>query len=53
MWIKWVIAKGVKNGTTSSPTRNNVAVWVDEAMAQMKEEQRIIKNAGLNGVQVV
>ncbi len=47
MWIKWMIAKGVKEGTTSSLTRCNVAVWVDEAMVKMKEEQRIIKNAWL------
>jgi hypothetical protein len=38
MWIKWMISKGVKEGTTSSSTRPNVAVWVDKAMAQMKEE---------------
>ncbi len=38
MWIKWMIAEGVKEGTTSLPRRCNVAVWVDEAMAKMKEE---------------
>ncbi len=47
MWIEWMIAKGIKEGTTSLPTRRNVALWVDEAMAQMKEERRIIKNAWL------
>jgi hypothetical protein len=47
MWIKWMIAEGVQEGTTSLPTRRNVTVWVDKAMAQMKEEQRIIKNAWL------
>jgi hypothetical protein len=47
MWIKWMIAKGVQEGTTSWPTRRDVVVWVDEAMAQMKEERRIIKNAWL------
>jgi hypothetical protein len=40
MRIKWMIAEGVQEGTTSSPTRRDVAVWVDKAMAQMKEEQR-------------
>jgi hypothetical protein len=45
MWIKWMIAKGIKEGTTSLPTRRNIAVWVDKAMAQMNEEQRIVKNA--------
>jgi hypothetical protein len=45
MWIKWMIAEGVQEGTTNSPMRRDVAVWVDKAMAQMKEERRIIKNA--------
>jgi hypothetical protein len=45
MWIKWMIAKGIKEGTTSLPMRRNIAVWVDKAKAQMNEEQRIIKNA--------
>jgi hypothetical protein len=39
MWINWMIAEGVQEGTTSSPTRRNVAVWVDEAMVKMKEKQ--------------
>ncbi len=47
IWIKWMIAEGVQEGTTSLPTRCDVAVWVGKAMAQMKEEQRIIKNAWL------
>jgi hypothetical protein len=47
IWIKWMIAKGVKEGTTSLPTGRDVAVWVDKVMAKMKEEQRIIKNAWL------
>jgi hypothetical protein len=47
MWIKWMIAKGVQEGTTSLPTRRNVAVWVNKAMTQMKEERWIIKNAWL------
>ena len=47
MWINWMIAKGVQEGTTSSPTRRDVAVWVDEAMAKMKEKRQIIKNAWL------
>jgi hypothetical protein len=42
-----MIAEGVKEGTTSSSMSCDVTVWVDEAMAQMKEEQRIIKNAWL------
>jgi hypothetical protein len=47
MWIKWMIEEGIKEGTTSLPTRRDVAVWVDRAMMQMKEERRIIKNAWL------
>jgi hypothetical protein len=42
-----MIAEGVQEGTTSSPMRHDVAVWVDEAMAKMKEKQQIIKNAWL------
>jgi hypothetical protein len=33
-----MITEGVKEGTTSLPTRRGVAVWVEEVMAQMKEE---------------
>ncbi len=40
MWIKWMIAEGVQEGTTSLPTRRNVAVWADEALPLMKEERR-------------
>ncbi len=47
MWIKWMIKEEIKEGTTSMPMRGNVAVWVDKAMMQMKEEQRTIKNAWL------
>ncbi len=39
--------KESKKGTTSLPTRRNVAVWVDKAMCQMKEERWIIKNLWL------
>jgi hypothetical protein len=42
-----MIEEGIIKGTTSLPTRRDVAVWVDKAMAQMKEEQWIIKNAWL------
>ncbi len=42
-----MIAEGVQEGTISLLTRHKVAVWVDKAMALMKEEQRIIKNAWL------
>jgi hypothetical protein len=38
MWIKWLIAKGIKEGITNTQTRRDVAVWVDKAMRQMKED---------------
>ncbi len=40
-----MIAEGVQEGTTSLPMRRDVAVWLDEAMAKMKEKRQIIKNA--------
>ena len=42
-----MIAKGVIHGTTSPPTRHDVATWVDRAMAEMKSEVGIIRNAWL------
>jgi hypothetical protein len=42
-----MIAEGVQEGTTSLPTRRDVAIWVDKVMAKMKEKQQIIKNAWL------
>ncbi len=42
-----MIKEGIKEGTTSLPRRRDVAVWVDKAMAQIKEEQQIINNAWL------
>ncbi len=47
MWINWMITEGVQEGTTSSPLRCDVTVWVDEAMAKMNKKQQIIKNAWL------
>ncbi len=38
MWIKWMIEERIREDTMSSPTRRGIAVWVDKAMAQMKEE---------------
>jgi hypothetical protein len=42
-----MIKEGIKEGTPSLPTRRDVAVLVEKVIAQMKEEQRIIKNAWL------
>ncbi len=43
-WINWMIAEGVVHGTTSLPTRLDVAKWVDAAMLEMKGEGQIIRN---------
>ena len=40
-----MIAEGVVHGTTSPPTRLDVAKWVDAAMLEMKGEGQIIRNA--------
>jgi hypothetical protein len=40
-----MIAEGVVHGTTSPPTRLDVAKWVDTAMLEMKGEVDIIRNA--------
>jgi hypothetical protein len=39
-----MIAEGVIHGTTSTPTRQDVATWVTSAMAEMKREGEIIWN---------
>ena len=44
-WLSWMIAEGVIHGTTSPPSRRDVAGWVDRAMAEMKGEEQIVKNA--------
>ena len=44
-WMSWMIAEGVIHGTTSSPTRRDVAGWVDRAMAEMKNEVGISRIA--------
>jgi hypothetical protein len=44
-WLSWMITEGVIHGTTSTPTRQDVATWVASAMAEMKREGEIILNA--------
>ncbi len=44
-WMNWMIAEGIVHGTTSPPTRLDVAKWVDAAMLEMKGEGQIIYNA--------
>ena len=40
-----MLAKGIVHGTTSPPSRADIANWVNAAMAEMKVEGRIIQNA--------
>jgi hypothetical protein len=47
MLIKWLINEGINQDTTSLLARNDFAIWVNKAVCQMKEEQRIIQNAWL------
>ncbi len=44
-WHSWMIPDGVVHGMTSQPTRLDVAMWVDNAMAEMRREGGIIRNA--------
>ena len=45
LWTEWMVAEGLVDGTTKSPTRLMVAGWVDTVMTQMTMEATIIKNA--------
>jgi hypothetical protein len=47
LWISWMIAKGIIHGSTSSPMRKNIAMWVCDAMGEMSREGTIIRNAWL------
>jgi hypothetical protein len=47
LWTEWMISEGIANGTTSTPTRLNVATWVDQAMADMSAKHGIVRNAWL------
>ena len=47
VWTSWMITEGMVHGTTSAPTRLNVATWVDQAMAEMKAKCGIVSNAWL------
>ena len=43
-WLNWMINKGVVHGTTSPPSRLDMAKWVDAAMLEMKDGGQIIRN---------
>jgi len=47
LWTEWMISEGMANGTTSTPTRLNVATWVDQVMADMSAKRGIVRNACL------
>jgi hypothetical protein len=47
LWTEWMVSEGLIDGTTKSPTRLQVAGWVDTVMTQMTMEATIIKNAWL------
>jgi hypothetical protein len=40
-----MIAEGVVHGTTSPPTRRDVMGWIDRAVAEMRSEGTICRNA--------
>ena len=44
-WLNWMINKGVIHGTTSPPSRLDLAKWVHTALLEMKGEGEIIWNA--------
>ena len=44
-WINWIINEGVVHGTTSPPSRLDVAKWVHATMLEMKGGGQIIWNA--------
>ena len=44
-WVSWMINEGIIHGTTSPPTRRDVAEWVDWAVAEMRSEGTICRNA--------
>ena len=44
-WQNWMIAESIIHGTTRSPTRLDVAMWVANMMEEMKREGGIIRNA--------
>jgi hypothetical protein len=44
-WLAWMISEGIIHGTTSPPTRRDVAGWVERSMAEMKDNATIISNA--------
>ena len=44
-WVSWMINEGIIHGTTSPPTRRDVAGWIDRAVAEMRSEGTICRNA--------
>ena len=45
LWMDWMIKEGLNSGTTTAPTRQRVAEWIDEVLTEMASETTIVKNA--------
>ena len=45
LWMDWMIEEGLNSGTTTAPTRQRVAEWIDEVLTEMASETTIVKNA--------
>ena len=45
LWTDWMIKEGLNSGTTTAPTRQRVAEWIDEVLTEMASETTIVKNA--------
>ena len=43
-WLNWMIVEGIVHGTSSLPTRLDVAKWVNAAMLEMKGEGQMFCN---------
>ena len=45
LWTTWMIEEGLNSGTTTAPSRERVAKWIDEVLTEMKSENKIVTNA--------
>jgi hypothetical protein len=44
-WTEWMIEEGLGAGTTTPPTRQQVAIWIDTVLTDMGKETTIVTNA--------
>ena len=42
--LSWKITEDITHNTTSPTSRRDVVGWVDHAIAEMEEEEQIVKN---------